>query len=132
MNRKILFQNIRTYLMYILQKFTHDGLYKRAIKAEKDQPSHRFHMAFTGIGQRQLWKALSAVFTKLYPDMLDSLILISTDSSTSWKYGPTMSDTLDNHGNAIKTLATMLNPVTLKQDTWESKHASAASSFQAS
>ena len=115
MNKKFLFQNIRTYLMYILQKFTHDGLYKRAIKAEKEQPSHRFQMAFTGIGLRQLWKALSAVFTKLYPGMLESLTLISEDSSTSWKYGPTMRDILDNHGNAIRNTSNNANPNNLDQ-----------------
>ena len=32
----------------------------------------------------------------------ESLTLISTDSSTSWKYGPTMRDILDNHGKAIR------------------------------
>ena len=43
--------------MYILQKFTHDGLYRRPIKAEKEQPSHRFQMAFANIGLRPLWRA---------------------------------------------------------------------------
>ena len=58
--------------MYILQRFTHDGLYKRAIKAEKEQPSHRFQMAFTRLSLRLLWKALLSVFSKLYPGMLIS------------------------------------------------------------
>ena len=59
-------------------------------------------MAFTNIGLRHLWRALTAVFTKMYPGMLEPLTLISEDSSASWKYGSTMRDILDNHGNAIR------------------------------
>jgi len=105
--------------MYTLQKFTHDGLYKRAIKTEKEQPSHRFQMAFTNIGLRDLWKALSTVISQMYPGMLEPLTLISEDSSTSWKYGLTMRDILDNHGNAIRNTNDNANPNNLEKELGE-------------
>ena len=48
-----------------------------------------------------------------------------------WKYGLTMRDILDNHGNAIRNTMTMLNPITLRKN-WESNHVSAAFYFQTS
>ena len=57
-----------------------------------------------------IWKALLSVFSGLYPGMLESLTHISTDSSTSWKYGPTMRDILDNHGKAIRDTSDNANP----------------------
>jgi len=105
--------------MYTLQRFTHDGLYKGAIKAEKEQQSHRFQMAFTWLSLRLLWKALLSVFSKLYPGMLESLTLISEDSSTSWKYGLTMRDILDNHGNAIRNTDDNANPNNLEKELGE-------------
>ena len=67
-------------------------------------------MAFTNISPRYLWKALSTVFSKMYPGMLESLTHISNDSSTSWKYGLTMRDILDNHGNAIRNTSDNAKP----------------------
>ena len=76
-------------------------------------------MAFTGINIRLLWKALFAVFTRIYPGMLESLTLISEDSSTSWKYGLTMRDILDNHGNAIRNTNDNAKPNNLEKELGE-------------
>ena len=105
--------------MYTLRRFTHDCLYNGAIKAGMEQPSHRFHMAFTNLSLRLLWKALLSVFSKLYPGMLEPQTLISEASSTSWKYGLTMRDILDNHGNAIRNTNDNANPNNLEKELRE-------------
>ena len=70
-------------------------------------------MAFTNISLRHLWKALSAVFSKMDPGMLEPLTLISEGSSTSWR------DIMDHHGNAIRNTNDNANPNTLEKELGE-------------
>ena len=49
----------------------------------------------------------------------ESLTLISEDSSTSWKYGLTMRDILDNHGNAIRDTIDNAKPNNLEKELGE-------------
>ena len=51
--------------------------------------------------------------------MLESLTLISEESSTSWKYELTMRDILDNHGNAIRSTNDNANPNNLENELGE-------------